>query len=93
LTKLVFVGGAPGVGKSSVARELLARLRECVWLDGDDLWRMHPFVVNDTATNMVEHNIQSVLLSFIRTGFSVVIFTWVLHDKAIIDRLRQGIGD
>ena len=93
MTKLVFMGGAPGVGKSSVARELLGRLDHCVWLDGDDLWRMHPFVVNDTTTNMVEHNIQSVLRSFIQTGFPVVIFTWVLHDKSVADRLTQGVSD
>jgi broad-specificity NMP kinase len=93
ITKLVFIGGAPGVGKSSVARELLDRLDHCVWLDGDDLWRMHPFVVNDTTTNLVEHNIQFVLRSFIQTKFSTVIFTWVLHKKSIVDRLIQGVGD
>ena len=40
-----------------------------------------------------ERNIQSVLRSFIQTGFSIVIFTWVLHDKSIADRLTQGVGD
>jgi predicted ABC-type ATPase len=72
MTKLVFIGGAPGVGKSRIASELLGRLDHCVWLDRDDLWRMHPFLVNDTTKNMVEHNIQFVLRSFVQTGFSVV---------------------
>ena len=92
-TKLIFIGGAPGVGKSTVARRLLVRLDHAVWLNGDDLWRMHPFVVNQTTTSMVEGNIQSVLGSFVAAGFSYVLFTWVLHDQSIIDRLLNGITD
>ncbi len=93
MTKLVFIGGAPAVGKSVVAKELLARLDKCVWLDGDDLWRMHPFLVNETTKNMVEQNIRSVLRSFLETGFSFVLFTWVLHDKSIVERLLRGLCD
>ncbi len=93
MSKLIFIGGAPGVGKSTVARRLLVRLDHAVWLNGDDLWRMHPFVVNQATTRMVEANLQLVLGSFVAAGFSYVLFTWVLHDQSIIDRLLNGITD
>jgi len=91
MTRLVFIGGAPGVGKSTVAQELLARLEGSVWLNGDDLWRMRPFVVNERTKGMVEENILFVLRSFLRAGFPYVLFTWVLHDQSIIDRLLSGL--
>ena len=93
MTKLIFIGGAPSVGKSTVARRLLVRLDHAAWLNGDDLWRMHPFIVNQDTTSMVEGNIQSVLGSFVAAGFSYVLFTWVLHDQSIIDKLLNGITD
>ncbi|WP_418717653.1 hypothetical protein [Bilophila wadsworthia] len=43
--QLILVGGAMGVGKSAVCRELLRQLTPGVWLDGDWCWNMNPFVV------------------------------------------------
>ena len=91
MTKLVFIGGAPGVGKSTVCSEILNRTENAVWLDGDDLWRMQPFVVNESTKAMVERNIQFVLRSFLKGGFAYVFFTWVLHDQAIIKRLLEAL--
>jgi len=91
MTKLVFIGGAPGVGKSKVANELLNRVGNSVWLDGDDLWRMQSFIVNEVTKDMVEKNIKFVLRSFIEAGFAYVFFTWVLHDQVIVDRLLNGL--
>jgi len=90
-TRLVLIGGAPGVGKSAVAREILSRLDNCVWLDGDDLWRMNPFVVNTKTRRMVERNAKAVLRSFIAEGFSTVLFTWVLHRQSIAKRIIAGL--
>ena len=85
--KLVFIGGAPGIGKSTVAGLLLKNLENSVWLDGDDVWRMDPFIVNDKTKSMVEKNICYVLNSFVQAGFSYVLFTWVLHLDVIVDTL------
>jgi len=88
---LIFIGGAPGIGKSTVAGLLLNDLEDCVWLDGDDLWRMNPFIVDDHTKIMVEKNIIFVLNSFIQERFSYIIFTWVLHIDSIIDTILSGI--
>ena len=91
MTKLICIGGAPGVGKSTIAKELLNQMDRSVWLDGDDLWKMHPFVVNDSTKKMVEKNIQYILRSFLETGFSYILFSWVLHDNSIVKRLLSGL--
>lgn len=90
---LIFIGGPPGVGKTTVSRLLLSRLSNGAWLDGDDVWRMNPFVVNDSNKRMVERNILFVLRSFLENGFRYVLLTWVLHDQSIVDRLLKGLRD
>lgn len=89
--RLIFIGGAPGIGKSAVAELLLKDLENCVWLDGDDLWRMNPFIVDENAKTMVERNISLVLNSFIQEHFSYIIFTWVLHLDSIVDTILSGL--
>jgi broad-specificity NMP kinase len=91
--KLIFIGGPPGVGKTSVARELYASLRNSAWLEGDDLWRMNPFTVNKRTVRMVERNIGCVLRSFLEVGFSHIILTWVLHREEIVHSLLDHISD
>lgn len=90
--RLIFIGGPPGVGKSTVAKLFLDQLENSIWLDGDDLWRMNPFKVNEKTKSMVENNIQYVLNSFISAQFSHVIFTWVLHQNSIVDSIIKRIN-
>ena len=90
--KLIFIGGAPGIGKSTVAGLLLKDLDNGVWLDGDDLWRMNPFLVDENTKAMVEKNIVFVLNSFLKEHFSYILFTWILHSDSIKDLILSGLG-
>lgn len=90
--KIVFIGGAPGVGKTTVTRYLFKELDKAVWLDGDDVWRMNPFIVNTETKTMVEKNIKFVLNSFIQARFPYILFTWVLHTDSIINGLLKGLN-
>ena len=74
-----------------MAKELFKTLDNAVWLDGDDLWRMHPFIVNDETRKMVEDNIVYVLNAFIRAHYSYIIFTWVLHQDGIAHSLLERL--
>lgn len=91
MTKLILIGGAPGIGKSTVARLLMNQLPNSAWLDGDDVWRMNPFRVDAVTTAMVQHNIAYVLRGFIEAGFSYAILSWVMHRQIIIDQLLDSL--
>ena len=89
--KLIFIGGAPGIGKSTIAGLLLKDLENCVWLDGDDLWRMNPFIVDKNTKAMVEINISFILNSFFMEHFLYILFTWVFHLDSVVNAILSGI--
>jgi broad-specificity NMP kinase len=90
--KLVLVTGPPGIGKTTVARLLFQSLEDSAWLDGDDVWRINPFTVNERTKKIAEANIPFVLRSYLEADYSYVILSWVLHDPALIDRILERIG-
>ena len=90
---LILLTGAPSIGKSTVARELLGRLNSAAWLDGDDVWRINPFSVNTLTKALVERNICCILRNYLEAGLSWVILSWVLHRQEIIDRLLFALAD
>ncbi|MCK9558313.1 MAG: AAA family ATPase [Candidatus Cloacimonetes bacterium] len=88
---LILIGGAPGVGKTTLAASLNQVLPSSVWLDGDDLWRMDPFIVNDATKKMVLRHISYVLSSLLREDFQYVIFSWVMHEKSIRKQVLSSL--
>ena len=71
-TRLLLIGGPPGVGKTAVARELFSGFSGSAWLDGDDVWRMNPFESNERTQPIVEANIPFVLSSYLAASFASV---------------------
>ncbi len=93
MKKLYLIGGAMGAGKSAVGRELNRLANKSVWLDGDDLWRMNPFTVSDSTKLMVMANIRAVINNFLACpDIDCVIFTWVMHERGIIDDILSGLA-
>lgn len=91
--KLILISGAPGVGKSEVASRLYEMLEECAWLDGDDVWRVHPFRLDAERVALAEGNVIVVLHNYLSSGCANVILTCVLHRQEIIDRILRGLDD
>lgn len=75
------LGGAPGVGKTSVARELLGLMAGgdplVQWIDVDALWQHQPWRVDDRTKLMLQRNLQAMLANAEAAGVDVVIVTWV----------------
>ncbi|MEK7354104.1 MAG: AAA family ATPase [Chloroflexota bacterium] len=91
--KLIIINGAPGIGKSTVGRLLHNRLSNSAFLDGDDVWRINPFEVNEKTKSLVEKNIIQVLRNYSEAGYEYVILAWVLHQQSTIDRLISHFDD
>ena len=67
MKRLIFIGGAMGVGKTATARALQNRFQPAAMLDGDWCWDIQPFTVNDGTTEMVQQNITFLLRQFFST--------------------------
>lgn len=89
---LIMIGGPPWVGKTTCAREVFASLENSAWLDGDDVWRVNPFSVEDPRLRNSDRNMSFVLNSYLESRFDYVIFSSVvLTDKPITDSILDAI--
>ena len=93
MTKTLYlIGGPMGVGKTACARRLRDELPAAVMLDGDWCWDADPFVVTDETRAMVIDSICHVLGNLlICSAYENVIFSWVMHEQAIIDEICRRL--
>lgn len=54
--KLILIGGEAWTGKSTCAEILFKRLNNSAWLDGDDVWRVKPWSLDDPRLRDKEAN-------------------------------------
>ncbi len=88
MKKLIFLRGAMGVGKTTVARALQKLLPQAAFLDGDWMWDIIPFTVTEETCEMALQNITALLSNFLRcSAVEHIIFAWVMHEDAIVDKL------
>lgn len=91
--QLILVGGAMGVGKSAVCRELLRQLTPGVWLDGDWCWNMNPFVVSEENKRMVLSNITHLLRAYLNnSSYRYVLFCWVMDQPLLFEAVLGRFG-
>ncbi len=89
---LYLIGGAMGVGKSTVSQQLKQDLPNSVFLDGDWCWDSSPFQVTEETKAMVIDNICFLLNSFLHcSAYENVIFCWVMHQQSIIDSIVEKL--
>lgn len=87
--QVVLLGGAPGVGKSTVARRLLdvwaAGLVLVQWVDVDALWLHQPWRVDEPMTSMLRANLGAVAGNACEAGVEVLLLTWVFQSAEMHD--------
>ena len=89
---LYMIGGAMGVGKTTVCQQLKRELQNSVFLDGDWCWDASPFQVTDETKAMVIDNICYLLNNFLKCSvYENVIFCWVMHEQSIIDSIIERL--
>jgi broad-specificity NMP kinase len=94
IKKLIIINGTMGVGKSSVCKELLNKINNSVWLDGDWCWMMNPRNVTDENITMVMKNITFILRNYLsNTDLLYIFFSWVIHREEIINDILDQLKD
>ncbi|WFR55524.1 AAA family ATPase [Anaerocolumna sp. AGMB13025] len=94
MKKLIIINGTMGVGKTTVSKLLLEKLKPGVWLDGDWCWYMNPFIVSEENKEMVLDNICYLLRAYLRnSGYEYIYFCWVIHEEGIFDQLLKRLKD
>lgn len=92
--RVVLLGGAPGVGKTTTARRLMEFAQAgpdlVQWVDVDALWFHRPWRVDERTKAMVEANIRAVADHAAQAGVDVLLITWVFH-KAEVHRIVAGL--
>ena len=92
-TRLIFINGAPGTGKSAVSRAVQKMLPDCALLDGDDVWNLRPFRVTEKSKELAFANMSAVLKNYLASGLARnVVFCWVMHERRIAEELLRRIG-
>lgn len=90
--RVVLLGGAPGIGKTTTARALLdlaaqgARLVQ--WVDVDALWLHQPWRVDDAMRTMVQANLRAVMANADTAGVEVLVVTWVFQNEEMQSLVR-----
>ena len=91
--KLIFIGGEAWTGKSTCAEILFKCLNNSAWLDGDDVWRVNPWSLDDPRLRTSDINMAFVLQTYLQSKFDYVILSSiVLSDPSITARILERIG-
>lgn len=91
--KLIFIGGEAWTGKSVCSEILFRRLHNSAWLDGDDVWRVNPWSLDDPRLRTSDINMAFVLQTYLQSEFDYVILSSiVLSDRSIADGILERIS-
>lgn len=79
---LLFLCGPNGVGKTTIAREIVSRLPQSAYVDTDYCRVMHPFVLDDTTIPTIAKNISDLVLNFLHCPVvETVLLTYGFHGR------------
>lgn len=84
MKKVSIIFGAPGIGKTTVAKILYQKILDSQYIDVDELWRINPFIVNDENKGLVETNLRQIYQSFYKhETLKHLIITWVVPTEGL----------
>lgn len=89
--KLILIGGEAWTGKSTCAELLFRRLDNSAWLDGDDVWRVNPWSLDDPRLRTSDVNMAFVLQTYLKAKFAYVILSSIVLCDAAITRRILGM--
>ena len=92
-SKLFLIGGEAWTGKSTCSKILFESLHNSAWLDGDDVWRVNPWSLDDPRLRTSDINMAFVLQTYLQSKFDYVILSSiVLSDPSITAHILAMIS-
>jgi len=90
---IIIINGSLGVGKTSIAEQLLWKFDKAVHLDGDAIGDVHPFEIYDPARLDHLYRALELLVGFYRqNGYRNIVINYVFESpdslRDLIDLLR-----
>lgn len=90
--KLIIITGSPWVGKTTVGKKLFESYQNSAYCDGDWMWCVNPFSVDDPRLRNGDKNMSYALSTYLNSGFDYVIFSSVVAvDKTVREGILNGI--
>ncbi len=86
--KLIIISGSPCVGKTTVANSLFESYENSAYCDGDWVWCVNPFSLNDPRLRNGDKNISFVLSTYLNSNFDYIIFSSVV---VMYESIREPI--
>ncbi|SKC81962.1 AAA family ATPase [Maledivibacter halophilus] len=95
MKKFILVTGAPGVGKTTLCKELFKSINGCAWLDSDWCWMIHPWIPKTTEQKKyVEGSFLRVLRGYLENeDIHTVLFSWVMNSMWMFDLITEPLSD
>jgi len=92
MQKLIMITGEAWTGKSSSAELAFRMFDNSAWLDGDDVWKVNPFSIEDKRLRNSDKSMAFVVDNYLHSKFDYVFFSSiVLVDKQIRERILRLI--
>jgi len=90
MKKFILIYGPPGIGKTTVGRELQEVLNNSMFLDVDNLWDINPFEVNNDNIQMVETNLEFMIENYSKNdSLDYLICVWVIQTKESFEFMKS----
>lgn len=84
------INSAPGIGKSTLIKNLHTRLPDgFALIDGDDVGRTNPYENNINWLNVIQDNIVDCCSNFKKYGFSNCIISFVFSAEERLERIKN----
>jgi|GEM_PF-416180 len=86
--KLIIISGSPCVGKTTAANALFESYENSAHCDGDWVWCVNPFSIEDPRLRNGDKNMSFVLSTYLNSRFDYVIFSSV---AVMYESIREAI--
>ncbi len=86
--KLIIISGSPCVGKTTVATSLFESYVNSAYCDGDWMWCVNPFSIQDPRLRNGDKNMSFVLSTYLNSNFDYVIISSVV---VMYESIREPI--